>query len=111
MWPASSLVSWELYRWNNPCIYYDEQFWRFVWLSAERMPLEPLEEGRGSLDAARTPLISGVIFGLSPASIYFLISVGLSLAWRFGLTRIISLDQLLYQLVGALSGLSTRSAP
>ena len=44
-------------------------------------------------------LISGVIFGLSLASIYFLISVGLSLC--FGLMRIISLDQLLYYSVGA----------
>jgi branched-chain amino acid transport system permease protein len=44
-------------------------------------------------------LISGVIFGLSLASIYFLISIGLSLC--FGLMRIISLDQLLYYTVGA----------
>jgi branched-chain amino acid transport system permease protein len=43
-------------------------------------------------------LISGVIFGLSLASIYFLISIGLSLC--FGLMRIISLDQLLYFTVG-----------
>jgi ABC-type branched-subunit amino acid transport system permease subunit len=44
-------------------------------------------------------LFSGVIFGLSLASIYFLISVGLSLC--FGLMRIISLDQLLYYSIGA----------
>jgi len=44
-------------------------------------------------------LVSGVIFGLSLASIYFLISIGLSLC--FGLMRIISLDQLLYYTVGA----------
>jgi branched-chain amino acid transport system permease protein len=44
-------------------------------------------------------LTSGVIFGLSLASIYFLISVGLSLC--FGLMRIISLDQLLYYSFGA----------
>ena len=44
-------------------------------------------------------LISGVVFGLSLASIYFLISIGLSLC--FGLMRIISLDQLLYYCFGA----------
>ncbi len=44
-------------------------------------------------------LISGVIFGLSMASVYFLMSIGLSLC--FGLMRIISLDQLLYYSVGA----------
>lgn len=44
-------------------------------------------------------LISGVIFGLSMGSIYFLLTVGLSLC--FGLMRIISLDQLLYYSVGA----------
>jgi branched-chain amino acid transport system permease protein len=44
-------------------------------------------------------LVSGVIFGLSLASIYFLISIGLSLC--FGLMRIISLDQLLYYTLGA----------
>lgn len=44
-------------------------------------------------------LTSGVIFGLSLASIYFLMSIGLSLC--FGLMRIISLDQLLYYSVGA----------
>lgn len=44
-------------------------------------------------------LISGVIFGLSMASVYFLMSIGLSLC--FGLMRVISLDQLLYYAVGA----------
>jgi branched-subunit amino acid ABC-type transport system permease component len=44
-------------------------------------------------------LISGVIFGLSIGSIYFLLAIGLSLC--FGLMRIISLDQLLYYSVGA----------
>jgi branched-chain amino acid transport system permease protein len=44
-------------------------------------------------------LLSGVIFGLSLASIYFLISIGLSLC--FGFMRIISLDQLLYYTIGA----------
>ena len=44
-------------------------------------------------------LISGIIFGLSMASVYFLMSIGLSLC--FGLMRIISLDQLLYYSVGA----------
>ena len=44
-------------------------------------------------------LTSGVIFGLSLGSIYFLMSIGLSLC--FGLMRIISLDQLLYYSVGA----------
>ena len=43
--------------------------------------------------------ISGVIFGLSMASVYFLMSIGLSLC--FGLMRIISLDQLLYYSLGA----------
>jgi branched-chain amino acid transport system permease protein len=43
-------------------------------------------------------LVSGVIFGLSLASIYFLMSIGMSLC--FGLMRIISLDQLLYYSVG-----------
>ena len=42
--------------------------------------------------------ISGIIFGLSLGSIYFLMSIGLSLC--FGLMRIISLDQLLYYSVG-----------
>jgi len=44
-------------------------------------------------------LLSGFIFGLSMASVYFLMSIGLSLC--FGLMRIISLDQLLYYAVGA----------
>ena len=43
-------------------------------------------------------LISGVIFGLSLGSIFFLMTIGLSLC--FGLMRIISLDQLLYYSVG-----------
>jgi len=43
-------------------------------------------------------LISGVIFGLSMGSIFFLMTIGLSLC--FGLMRIISLDQLLYYSVG-----------
>jgi branched-chain amino acid transport system permease protein len=44
-------------------------------------------------------LTSGVIFGLSIGSIFFLMAIGLSLC--FGLMRIISLDQLLYYSVGA----------
>ena len=44
-------------------------------------------------------LISGIIFGLSMGSIFFLMTIGLSLC--FGLMRIISLDQLLYYSVGA----------
>jgi branched-chain amino acid transport system permease protein len=44
-------------------------------------------------------LISGIIFGLSMGSIFFLITIGLSLC--FGLMRVISLDQLLYYTVGA----------
>ncbi len=44
-------------------------------------------------------LTSGVIFGLSIGSIFFLMSIGLSLC--FGLMRIISLDQLLYYSIGA----------
>ena len=44
-------------------------------------------------------LVTGVIFGLSLGSIFFLMAVGLSLC--FGLMRIISLDQLLYYSVGA----------
>jgi branched-chain amino acid transport system permease protein len=44
-------------------------------------------------------LVSGVIFGLSMGSIFFLMSVGLSLC--FGLMRVISLDQLLYYAIGA----------
>jgi branched-subunit amino acid ABC-type transport system permease component len=44
-------------------------------------------------------LISGVIFGLSIGSIFFLLAIGLSLC--FGLMRIITLDQLLYYSIGA----------
>jgi len=44
-------------------------------------------------------LVSGVVFGLSIGSVFFLISIGLSLC--FGLMRIISLDQLLYYSIGA----------
>ena len=44
-------------------------------------------------------LISGVIFGLSIGSIFFLMAIGLSLC--FGLMRIISLDQMLYYAIGA----------
>lgn len=44
-------------------------------------------------------LITGIIFGLSLGSIFFLMAIGLSLC--FGLMRIISLDQLLYYAVGA----------
>jgi branched-subunit amino acid ABC-type transport system permease component len=44
-------------------------------------------------------LTSGIIFGLSIGSIFFLLAIGLSLC--FGLMRIISLDQLLYYSVGA----------
>ena len=44
-------------------------------------------------------LISGIIFGVSLSSIYFLISVGLSLC--FGIMRVISLDQFLYYSLGA----------
>ena len=43
-------------------------------------------------------LVSGVIFGLSIGSIFFLMAIGLSLC--FGLMRIISLDQLLYYSIG-----------
>jgi branched-chain amino acid transport system permease protein len=43
--------------------------------------------------------LSGVIFGLSIGSIFFLMAIGLSLC--FGLMRIISLDQLLYYSIGA----------
>jgi branched-subunit amino acid ABC-type transport system permease component len=50
-------------------------------------------------------LISGVIFGLSIGSIYFLLAIGLSLC--FGLMRIISLDQLLYYAAGAFVSYST----
>ncbi|HET8666706.1 MAG TPA: hypothetical protein VFM10_01930, partial [Terriglobales bacterium] len=44
-------------------------------------------------------MITGIIFGLSLGSIFFLMAIGLSLC--FGLMRIISLDQLLYYAVGA----------
>ena len=44
-------------------------------------------------------LASGVIFGLSMGSIFFLMTIGLSLC--FGLMRVISLDQLLYYAIGA----------
>lgn len=44
-------------------------------------------------------MISGVIFGLSIGSVFFLLAIGLSLC--FGLMRIISLDQLLYYAIGA----------
>src|SRR5665647_3675843 len=44
-------------------------------------------------------LISGFVFGLSMGSIFFLMTIGLSLC--FGLMRVISLDQLLYYTVGA----------
>jgi branched-chain amino acid transport system permease protein len=43
-------------------------------------------------------LISGVIFGLSMGSIFFLMTLGMSLC--FGLMRIISMDQLLYYSIG-----------
>ena len=44
-------------------------------------------------------LASGIIFGLSMGSIFFLMTIGLSLC--FGLMRVISLDQLLYYAIGA----------
>jgi branched-chain amino acid transport system permease protein len=44
-------------------------------------------------------LASGVIFGLSMGSIFFLMTIGLSLC--FGLMRVITLDQLLYYSLGA----------
>jgi branched-chain amino acid transport system permease protein len=50
-------------------------------------------------------LFSGVIFGLSIGSIFFLLAIGLSLC--FGLMRIISLDQLLYYSVGAFISYTT----
>ena len=53
-------------------------------------------------------LASGVIFGLSIGSIFFLMAIGLSLC--FGLMRIISLDQLLYYSVGAYLTYSTSLA-
>jgi branched-chain amino acid transport system permease protein len=43
-------------------------------------------------------LLSGVLFGLSIGSIFFLMAIGLSLC--FGLMRVISLDQLLYYSLG-----------
>lgn len=56
-------------------------------------------------------LASGIIFGLSIGSVYFLMTIGLSLC--FGLMRIISLDQLLYYSLGAYAtysvGLATGS--
>ena len=45
-------------------------------------------------------LTSGIIFGLSMGSIFFLMTVGLSLC--FGMMRVISLDQLLYYSLGSL---------
>ena len=53
-------------------------------------------------------LISGIIFGLSLGSIFFLMTIGLSLC--FGLMRIISLDQLLYYSVGAYITFSVSAA-
>jgi len=53
-------------------------------------------------------VVSGVIFGLSLASILFLVSIGLSLC--FGLMRVISLDQLLYYSLGAYVTYSTSVA-
>ncbi len=44
-------------------------------------------------------LVSGFVFGLSMGSIFFLMTIGLSLC--FGVMRVISLDQLLYYTVGA----------
>lgn len=43
-------------------------------------------------------LISGIIFGLSMGSIFFLMTIGLSLC--FGMMRVICLDQLLYYAIG-----------
>jgi branched-chain amino acid transport system permease protein len=53
-------------------------------------------------------LTSGIIFGLSLGSIFFLMTIGLSLC--FGLMRIISLDQLLYYSVGAYITFSVSAA-
>jgi branched-chain amino acid transport system permease protein len=53
-------------------------------------------------------LISGVIFGLSIGSIFFLMAIGLSLC--FGLMRIISLDQMLYYSIGGYITYSLSSA-
>ena len=44
-------------------------------------------------------LTSGFIFGLSMGSVFFLVTIGLSLC--FGLMRVISLDQLFYYALGA----------
>ena len=44
-------------------------------------------------------LASGIIFGLSMGSIFFLMTIGLSLC--FGLMRVIGLDQMLYYAIGA----------
>ena len=44
-------------------------------------------------------LVSGFVFGLSMGSIFFLMTIGLSLC--FGVMRVITLDQLLYYTVGA----------
>jgi branched-chain amino acid transport system permease protein len=53
-------------------------------------------------------LTSGIIFGLSLGSIFFLMTIGLSLC--FGLMRIISLDQLLYYSIGAYITFSVSAA-
>ena len=55
--------------------------------------------GRGRPMMNLQLLTSGIIFGLSLGSIFFLMTIGLSLC--FGLMRIISLDQLLYYSIGA----------
>ncbi len=65
--------------------------------------------GPGGRGLSAQLLISGVIFGLSMGSIYFLMSIGLSLC--FGLMRIISLDQLLYYAVGAYITYSVSLSP
>ena len=64
---------------------------------AARLALEAERRDAAVMDAQL--LVSGVIFGLSIGSIFFLLAIGLSLC--FGLMRIISLDQLLYYSVGA----------
>ena len=61
--------------------------------SREGAPAPAKERKRQSMMDTQL-LISGVIFGLSIGSIFFLMAIGLSLC--FGLMRIISLDQLLY---------------
>lgn len=53
------------------------------------------------------PVVASMIFGLSNGSIFFLLSIGLSLC--FGLMRIISLDQLLYYSLGAYTTYTTLS--